>query len=87
MKYQIDTGPTFVKELKQLAKKYRSLKSDVAALSDKLAKSPDIGESLEKNCYKIRLAIKSRGKGKRGSARVITCVVVGRRTRCAAVHL
>ena len=75
MKYQIDTGPTFSREFKQLAKKYHSLKSEVARLAQELAENPTLGESLGKNCYKIRLAIKSKGKGKRGGARVITCVI------------
>ena len=32
------------------------------------------------NCYKIRLAIKSKGKGKSGGARVITTVFVDEET-------
>jgi len=28
------------------------------------------------NCYKIRLAIRSKGQGKSGGARVITCVAL-----------
>ncbi len=35
-----------------------------------------MGRSLGNNCYKIRLAIKSKGKGKSGGARVITYFVV-----------
>jgi hypothetical protein len=31
---------------------------------------------LGKDCYKIRLSIKSKGKGKSGGARIITCVKV-----------
>jgi hypothetical protein len=31
---------------------------------------------LGRDCYKIRIAIASKGKGKSGGARVITCVVV-----------
>lgn len=34
--------------------------------------SPSLGTSLGNNCYKIRLAIASKGKGKSGGARVIT---------------
>jgi len=34
------------------------------------------GKPLGNDCYKIRLAIASKGKGKRGGARVITCVKV-----------
>jgi hypothetical protein len=35
-----------------------------------------MGVSLGNNCYKIRLAISSKGKGKSGGARIITCVIV-----------
>ncbi|WP_257669832.1 type II toxin-antitoxin system RelE/ParE family toxin [Parapedobacter tibetensis] len=30
--------------------------------------------SLGRSCYKIRMAIKSKGKGKSGGSRIITCV-------------
>lgn len=34
-----------------------------------------MGKPLGKGCYKIRLAIAAKGKGKSGGARIITCVV------------
>ena len=37
---------------------------------------PKIGKPIGNNCYKIRLAIKSKGKGKSGGARIITYVYV-----------
>ncbi|GAB4013192.1 hypothetical protein GCM10028808_31510 [Spirosoma migulaei] len=37
-----------------------------------LQEDPTQGTSLGKNCYKVRLAIKSKAKGKSGGARVIT---------------
>ena len=37
-----------------------------------LAESPQQGTPLGKSCYKIRLAIQSKVKGKSGGARVIT---------------
>jgi hypothetical protein len=45
-------------------------------LFDSLEKNPSQGTSLGRNCFKIRLAISSKGKGKRGGARVITHIVV-----------
>ena len=33
---------------------------------------PDVGTPLGQNAYKIRLAIRSKGRGKSGGARVIT---------------
>jgi len=41
-----------------------------------LQQTPDIGTAIGHDCYKIRVAIASKGKGKSGGARVITCVVV-----------
>ena len=35
-----------------------------------------IGTPIGKDCFKIRLAIKSKTKGKSGGARVITCVKI-----------
>ncbi|MEZ0486123.1 type II toxin-antitoxin system RelE/ParE family toxin [Fibrella aquatica] len=75
MSYDILTSENFVKELKRLAKKYPSLKQDVEVLGESLAENPEQGSPLGRNCYKIRLAIKSKGRGKRGGARVISCVV------------
>jgi len=76
MSYNIIAVPAFKKELKKLAKKYHSLKTDLAALFESLAENPTQGISLGNNCYKIRIAIESKGKGKSGGARVITNIVV-----------
>jgi mRNA-degrading endonuclease RelE of RelBE toxin-antitoxin system len=59
MSYDILTSENFVKELKRLAKKYPSLKQDVEVLGESLAENPEQGSPLGRNCYKIRLAIKS----------------------------
>lgn len=56
-------------------KKYRSLKNELADLFDSLKVNPIEGDDLGKSCYKVRLGIESKGKGKRGRARVITYVV------------
>jgi hypothetical protein len=41
-----------------------------------LEENPTQGTSLGRNCYKIRLAISSKGKGKSGGARLITNFVI-----------
>ncbi|HMQ77244.1 MAG TPA: type II toxin-antitoxin system RelE/ParE family toxin [Flavobacteriales bacterium] len=78
MSFDVIPIPEFVKELKGLAKKYRSLRSELAELGNALAEEPHMGTPLGRDCYKIRLAIKSKGAGKSGGARVITCVVAVR---------
>ena len=41
-----------------------------------LEKEPKQGIPLGNDCYKIRLSIASKGKGKSSGARVITCVKI-----------
>jgi hypothetical protein len=72
MGYKVDTIATFRKEAKKLIKKYPSLKNDLTELGSQLSTDPTTGIALGNNCYKIRLAIASKGKGKSGGARVIT---------------
>jgi len=64
----------FQKEIKRLSRKYPSLKSDLLSLRDNLFQDPRIGTPLGNNTFKIRLAIKSKGKGKSGGARIISLV-------------
>ena len=74
--YKVKSIEVFERQAKKLVKKYPSLKSELLALIQKLKQDPSQGTSLGKNCYKIRLSIKSKGKGKSGGARVITHIVV-----------
>ncbi len=70
----------FDKQLKRLAKKYPSLKIEFAELIETLELQPEQGLPLGNNCFKIRMAIASKGKGKRGGARVITNVLISETT-------
>ncbi|MBI4646166.1 MAG: type II toxin-antitoxin system RelE/ParE family toxin [Bacteroidia bacterium] len=74
MSYSIIVLPPFERELKRLSKKHPSLKADYAIFIDDLTKNPLQGTPLGKDCYKIRLAITSKQKGKSGGARIITCL-------------
>lgn len=76
MRFSIFTTPTFNKELKRLAKKYPSIKSDLEKLSLKILEDPTTGVNLGQNFYKVRMAITSKGKGKSADARVITYIKV-----------
>ncbi|MDQ1086942.1 type II toxin-antitoxin system RelE/ParE family toxin [Siphonobacter sp. SORGH_AS_1065] len=76
MSYKIILTPTFEKEFKRLLKKYPSIKLDIFELGKSLQDNPIQGSEVFKNCYKIRLAIKSKGKGKSGGGRVITFVKI-----------
>lgn len=78
MNYEVRTINSFEKEVKRLSKKYPSLKSDLSVLITKLESNPFQGNALGKNFYKIRLKISSKGVGKSGGARVISCVKIVR---------
>lgn len=76
MPFSVESTPEFLSEAKKLAKKHPSLKNDIAGLAKQLIANPTIGTPLGKDAYKIRLAISSKGKGKSGGARIITCVKI-----------
>jgi mRNA-degrading endonuclease RelE of RelBE toxin-antitoxin system len=76
MSFNIIATEPFSRKLKKLAKKYRSLKEDLLPLLNELETNPTLGVPLGKDCFKIRLSISSKGKGKSGGARIITYVRV-----------
>ena len=72
MNYSIDTLPSFDKKVKKLAKKYKSLKSDLRELVKELMQNLTVGADLGNGVRKVRMAISDKGKGKSHGARVIT---------------
>lgn len=72
MNFKIVYTDHFEREFKRLAKKYRSIKYDLANLLNQLEENPTTGTPLGKDCYKVRLAISAKQKGKSAGARVIT---------------
>jgi len=76
MSYKVELANHFKKEAKQLAKKYASLKQELANLFDELAEEPTKGTHLGNNIYKIRISIASKNKGKSGGARIISYVKI-----------
>lgn len=76
MSYNVKTIDVFERQAKKLTKKYVSLKKELLVLVQELKENPEQGTALGNNCYKIRLAIASKGKGKSGGARVITNIVI-----------
>jgi len=80
MKYNVLTIPPFDRQLKRLAKKFPSLKAEYATLVEELEEKPEKGTSLGNHCFKIRLKIASKGRGKSGGARVITHIYIENKT-------
>ena len=68
----ISVSDEFAKEAKRLAKKYPSFKQDYKDFLVSIKNNPLQGDEITKNIRKIRMAIKAKGKGKSGGARVIT---------------
>ena len=68
---RIQVVPEFEKALKKLSKKYPSLRSDFLHFLADLDEDPYIGAELFPNCRKVRMAIKSKGRGKSAGARII----------------
>ena len=76
MSYNVKSIAVFEKQAKKLIKKYPSLKNELLVLVKDLKENPKLGKPLGKNCFKIRLAIAAKNKGKSGGARLITNFVI-----------
>ena len=68
MKVIVRVTKNFKKEAKPLLKKFKSLAKDLLLLEEELHATPRIGTPLGNDCFKIRLKITSKGKGKSGGA-------------------
>ena len=64
MSFSVKTIAVFEKQAKRLMKKFPSLKGEILELVKELKEEPEKGTAIGHNCYKIRLAIASKGKGK-----------------------
>jgi hypothetical protein len=74
MKVIVKVTQSFKRLAKPLLKKYPSLNKELFQLENDLIKNPKSGKSLGNNTYKIRIAVQSKGTGKRGGLRAITYV-------------
>jgi mRNA-degrading endonuclease RelE of RelBE toxin-antitoxin system len=72
MKTEVRVTKGFRRQAKPLLKKYPSLKEELFQLHHLLSSNPNTGVEIMPDIFKIRLAVKSKGKGKRGGLRVIT---------------
>lgn len=66
MSYSVKSISVFEKQAKRLIKKYASLKNELFELIQELKVNPDLGTPIGKNCFKVRIGIASKGKGKSG---------------------
>jgi mRNA-degrading endonuclease RelE of RelBE toxin-antitoxin system len=75
MSFSVKTISVFERQAKRLMRKFPSLKKEIQNLISELKEKPTKGTSIGHDCYKIRLIIASKGKGKSGGARIITHLV------------
>ena len=80
MSYNVITLHPFDRQAKRLMKRYPSLKTELSSLIKSLRETPNQGTPLGENCYKVRLSIASKTKGKSGGARVITHLYISAST-------
>jgi mRNA-degrading endonuclease RelE of RelBE toxin-antitoxin system len=73
--YKVVPSERFKREARRLTRKYPSLTGELAELNGILSNDPRHGTSLGFGLYKIRLAIRSKQKGKSGGGRVISYFV------------
>jgi mRNA-degrading endonuclease RelE of RelBE toxin-antitoxin system len=76
MNYEVIATVDFERHLRRLSKKYSSMLKDYAKFLEELLANPEMGDKLDGNTRKVRMAIASKNKGKSGGARVITCHVL-----------
>lgn len=76
MNCKITYSPIFAKQMKRLAKRYKSMKEDYAKLLNELRNNPTLGVDLGHRLRKVRMSIAAKGKGKSGGARVITYTLI-----------
>lgn len=68
MKFEFVETPVFARELKRLAKKYRSLKQDILSLKTNIEENPELGVDLGEGFRKIRLNFKGKREEWRGQS-------------------
>lgn len=72
MKVIVKITKSFKRQAKPLLKKFSSLNKELVQLENDLIDNPKLGKPLGNDSYKIRIAVKSKGKGKRGGLRIIS---------------
>ncbi|RLA67379.1 MAG: hypothetical protein DRQ78_02710 [Epsilonproteobacteria bacterium] len=75
MSYNIETIPSFDKDVKKLRKRFPNIKNDLKELVAELKDNPTLGTYLTEGFYKIRVKNSSIPTGKSGGFRVITYFV------------
>lgn len=65
----------FANDVKKFLKKFPTLTDELLDFEDKLKENPTMGVPLGAGLYKVRLASKSKSKGKSGGFRIINYLI------------
>ena len=74
MGFKVSATPAYLSQAERLTRKYPSFKTELEQFYELLSTNPVQGQGIGHGLYKIRLAVKSKGKGKSVGTRVITFV-------------
>ena len=75
MNCNIIVSSVFERSAKKLAKRYSSFRDDFIDFISVLKEDPFVGADLGHGLRKVRMAVSSKGKGKRGGVRIITFLI------------
>ena len=75
MNCKILVSSVFERSAKKLTKRYPSFRDDFVDFISGLKDEPFVGADLGHGLRKVRIAVSSKGKGKRGGVRIITFLI------------
>ena len=86
---QVVAAPIFIRFLKHLARKYRSIRQDLAPLIQQLESGETPGDQIQRikyPVYKVRVKNSNVSKGKSGGYRVIYYIKTAQRIILVAIY-
>ncbi len=87
MNVEVFVSGNFRREAKRYLKKFRTLKEELEAFQQALLENPYIGDKITEGVYKVRLASKSKGKGKSGGFRIINYLIESEEDEVGTMHI
>ena len=87
MNVDVFVSDNFRREAKKYLKKFRTLKEELEIFQQSLLENPHIGDKITEGVYKVRLASKSKGKGKSGGFRIINYLIESEEDEAGAMYI
>jgi len=76
MNVEIDTSADFDRDFHKLRKRHKSIVKDLQKFVEQLQKQSISGKEITAGVFKYRMAVTSKGKGKSGGVRIISCEIL-----------